>query len=159
MSTYVMPVHRVHMVVSEWNVMGYVSCDGGEGDLFCRMVCLHECEQWHNDREHPCGPEEAPHTLVPLPADKDCCVVTGLDAQGVVDSHEGQPRGQTAYRHPKRGKAHRIDIPLDPQPDPWDQAYSGLTGCGFRLRWAFPVSTNVAAPEDLCRVCWPKEAT
>lgn len=68
-------------------------------------------------------------------------------------------RGQTAYRHPKRGKAHRIDIPLDPQPDPWDQAYSGLTGCGFRLRWAFPVSTNVAAPEDLCRVCWPKEAT
>lgn len=99
MSTYVMPVHRVHMVVSEWNVMGYVSCDGGEGDLFCRMVCLHECEQWHNDREHPCGPEEAPHTLVPLPADKDCCVVTGLDAQGVVDSHEGQPqvvRGEAA---------------------------------------------------------------
>lgn len=62
-------------------------------------------------------------------------------------------RDQTAYRHPKRGKAHRL-YAHDPQPDPWDQTYSGRTICGFVLRFAFPVSTNVAAPEDLCAVCW-----
>lgn len=61
---------------------------------------------------------------------------------------------RVAYRHPKRGKAHDITIPLDPQPDPWDQAYSGLTACGFRLRWAFPVALAVTAPEDRCRICW-----
>lgn len=64
-------------------------------------------------------------------------------------------RSEVAYRHPKRGKAHRIVIPLDPQPDPWDQAYSGVTGCGNVLRFAFPVPFHITAPEDRCRICWP----
>lgn len=65
----------------------------------------------------------------------------------------GSSGASVAYRHPKRGKAHALYG--DPQPDPWDQAYSGLTLCGFRLRYAVSVPLDVTAPEDRCRVCWP----
>lgn len=82
--------HRVQFELTDDYLTGDIICDA-PGDAFCRVHCPHNCEQWSNSRTHPCGPDDAPHTLEPLHDGERCLVAEFIEAQGVLDSHTGGP--------------------------------------------------------------------